>query len=291
MPQFLENPMANAQMCLQLAPLHCVACHGFHISSILRRTTLPVAQRISDYAEFQIASSRALLHAGNTSNPIRVIIGGTTDTGLYAGLLNAAVSVGGASFARSLDVTIIDQCQTPLEICKSYAQEYDLQPTIIRADMAEFQPDRPADLILLHGVLSFIPRTKRQFFLQHLAAWLLPGGALISSTQMGYKRGNAERKARIDQALDNLTTVLAEGNGMECTETETLRRQLKDGMLSRSQHAELFDTEETARAFYKSAGLTVESFTCINTANRAVQGLERRYSQRGLAVCRRPKGQ
>lgn len=287
MLHFPESPMANARMCLKLAPRHCTACHGFHLSAIMRRATLPIDQRIGDFAEFQAATSQVLAQARSTSNPVRVIIGGTTDTGLYAGLLNAAVTVGGPGFARSLDVTIIDQCQTPLEICKSYAQKNDLQPTTIHADMAEFQPDTPAGLILVHGVLSFIPLTKRLPFLKHLRNWLLPGGRLISSTQMGHKQGKTEREARVDQALQNLKTVLTDSTDMENTETDVLERQLKEGMLARNQHADLFNTEEDAIGFYESAELSVESFTCINTAKRAVNGLERRYSQRGLAVCRR----
>lgn len=276
--------MANAQKCLQLAPLHCTACHGFHLSAIMRRATLPIDQRIVDFSEFQAATCKALSQFRCPSKPVRVIIGGTTDTGLYAGLLNAASTLGGPSFARSLDVTIIDQCQTPVEICKSYAQENNLQPTLIRADMAEFKPDSNADLVLLHGVLSFIPATQRRSFLKHLGTWLPPGGMLISSTQMGNKRGNTEQIARINQALQNLRTIMA---GMDNTETDILERQLKEGMLARSQHADLFNTKEDAVNFYERADLTVESFTCVDTAKRAVNGLERRYSQRGLAVCRR----
>ncbi len=288
MPQFLENPMANAQMCLQLAPRHCIACQGFHLSSIMRRATLPVTQRIGDYAEFQAATSQVLAQARNTANPVRVIIGGTTDTGLYAGLLNAAVTVSSPSFARSLDVTIIDQCQTPLEICRSYAQKNELQPTIIHTDMANFQPDTQADLVLLHGVLTFIPDTQRLSVLKHIGTWLSPGGVLISSTQMGHKRGHTEQKARVEQALQNLQTILADSTDIEGSEAYVLESQLKEGMLARSQHADLFDTEEVANDFYKSAELTVENFTCIEFGKRTTKGLERRYCQRGLAVCRRP---
>lgn len=287
MLHFPESPMANARMCLKLAPRHCTACHGFHLSAIMRRATLPIDQRIGDFAEFQAATSQVLAQARSTSNPVRVIIGGTTDTGLYAGLLNAAVTVGGPGFARSLDVTIIDQCQTPLEICKSYAQKDDLHPTTIGADMADFQPDTQAELILMHGVLSFIPLTKRLSFLKHIGTWLTPGGTLVSSTQLGHRRGRIEREARIDQALQNLKTVLADSTDIDNTEAEMLERQLREGMLSRSQHANLFNTEEDAIKFYENADLTVESFTCIETGKRTIHGLERRYTQRGLAVCSR----
>lgn len=287
MLHFPECPMANAEMCLQFAPRHCTACHGFHLSAIMRRATLPIDQRIGDFVEFQAATGQSLAQARSTSNPVRVIIGGTTDTGLYAGLLNAAVTVGGPGFARSLDVTIIDRCQTPLEICKSYARENDLHLTTIRADMAEFQPDAPVGLILMHGVLSFVPLTKRLSFLKHIGTWLTPGGTLVSSTQLGHRRGRIEREARIDQALQNLKTVLADSTDIDNTEAEMLERQLREGMLSRSQHADLFNTEEDAIRFYESADLSVESFVCVDTARRAIHGLERRYTQRGLAVCSR----
>ncbi|MEP4443900.1 MAG: class I SAM-dependent methyltransferase [Hyphomicrobiales bacterium] len=282
--------MANAQLCLRLASEYCSNCSGFHLSSIMRRTTLPSDQRTADFAEFNQATSLILADLIKRKKSIHIVIGGTTDTCLYAGLLNSAAQVGGKEFARSLTVTIVDQCQTPLQICQNYASQHDLKPVIVQSDFLKADLVAQADLVLLHGVLSFFPAEKRHEYLRHISGWLTSDGILLSSTQLGQKRGNEESNKRVAHGLSNLRKLMNENAIHDEEQREFLEQQLSTGVLARSRHEELFANEDKAISFYKNAGLEVESFSCIDNTNRTVDGLERRYQERGIARCRVARG-
>ena len=153
-------------------------------------------------------SDEAVLAAGQGA--IRVLIAGSTDTGLYTSLLNAAAAAGGAAFARSLSVTLVDQCETPLEICRRYARTNGLQLETVRSDLAGHEPETQFDMIVMHGVLTFFPEADRLGYMRRVAAWLAPQGALVSSVQFGERVGADEPSERIAQALDNLQAFLDE---------------------------------------------------------------------------------
>ena len=85
----------------------------------MRRASLLPEERIFDDAEFGAAMAEVLGRLGKEKGAIRVLIAGSTDTGLYTSLLNAAAAAGGEAFARSLSVTLVDQCGTPLKILQA----------------------------------------------------------------------------------------------------------------------------------------------------------------------------
>ncbi|MFK8034830.1 MAG: class I SAM-dependent methyltransferase [Hyphomicrobiales bacterium] len=288
---FPEDLIANAQLCLRLASEHCSNCSGFHLSSIIRRATLPSNQRIADFAEFNQATSLVLADLIKRKQSIHIVVGGTTDTCLYVGLLNAAAQVGGKEFAQSLTVTIVDQCQTPLQICQNYADLHDLKPTIVQSDFLKMDLVVHADLVLLHGVLSFFPAEKRHEYLRHISGWLSPDGVLLSSTQLGQKRGNEESNKRITHGLSNLRKLMTENAMHDEEQRDILEQQLTAGVLARNRHEELFANEDEAISFYENAGLEVESFSSIDNSDRTVDGLERRYQERGIAKCRVSRGE
>lgn len=283
---FPEDLMVNAQLCLRLASEHCSNCSGFHLSSIMRRATLPSNQRIADFAEFNQATSLILADLIKCKKSIHIVIGGTTDTCLYAGLLNSAAQVGGEEFARSLTVTIVDQCQTPLQICQNYASQHDLKPVIVQSDFLKADLVAQADLVLLHGVLSFFAAEKRHGYLRHISGWLTPDGVLLSSTQLGQKRGSEESNKRVAHGLSNLRKLMTENAIHDEEKRDVLEQQLTAGVLARNRHEELFANKDEAISFYENAGLEVETFLCIDNSDRAVDGLERRYQERGIARCR-----
>ncbi len=91
---FKDDPAQSARMCLELAPSHCSSCLDFHLSSIMRRSTLPLEKRMADADEFGAAISLALAGILSRHALVRVLIAGSTDTGLYVCLLNAALAAG-----------------------------------------------------------------------------------------------------------------------------------------------------------------------------------------------------
>lgn len=252
----------------------------------MRRVSLPPEQRIADQAEFSKAVGKALAPLIHLDGPVHVVICGAADTGLYAGLLNIASRVGGLPFARSLSVTIIDSCQTPLTLCHRFAEKHALRPQLLRSDILDFSHENGVDIVLLHGVLSFFPPEYRSNYMRHIATWLKADGVAVSSTQMGSRHGSREIDTRVAKATENLRGVMSR-NGLDSDEERLeLETSLKFGMAARNSHADLFGSAEEAIEFYQGSGLEVESFLQIDNDGRSVNGLERRYRARAIATCR-----
>jgi len=283
---FKDDPAENARLCLRLALRHCQSCNDFHLGAIMRRAGLPADKRVADAEEFRAAMSHALARLGNRTAAIRVLIAGSTDTGLYVELLNAALAAG-ANPSKQLCVVIVDQCETPLELCRRLAADNNLVVETIRANLSTYSPDEPFDLVIMHGVLTFFSAGDRNSFLRHAREWLAPDGLLISSAQHGERSGKGEAQERIDHALGNLQRFIDEAGGYSASEIDELRNRVRNGMRSRQVHAELFAGKDEASAFYEAAGLIVESLQFIDNRARTTAGLRRRYSERSIAICSR----
>ncbi|MBU2193468.1 MAG: class I SAM-dependent methyltransferase [Alphaproteobacteria bacterium] len=280
---FADDPRQNARLCLTIAPAHCSSCGDFHLASIMRRASLLPEERIFDDAEFGAAMAEVLGRLGNEKGAIRVLIAGSTDTGLYTSLLNAAAAAGGEAFARSLSVTLVDQCGTPLEICRRYARANGLQLETVLSDLAGHEPETAFDMIVMHGVLTFFPEAERLAYMRRVAAWLAPQGALISSVQFGEKVGADEPSKRIAQALENLQVLLDEAGGYPQEFARDMGQRVERGLRDRHGHRNPFPDREAVRSFYGSTGLEVQSLDIVGERNDG--GPKRRYSGRSIAVC------
>ena len=253
----------------------------------MRRASLLPEQRLFDDAEFGAAMARVLGMLAAGQGAIRVLIAGSTDTGLYTSLLNAAAAAGGAAFARSLSVTLVDQCETPLEICRRYARTNGLQLETVRSDLAGHEPETQFDMIVMHGVLTFFPEAERLGYMRRVAAWLAPQGALVSSVQFGERVGADEPSERIAQALDNLQAFLDEEGDCPRDFALDMRRRVEGGLRARHDHRSPFADKEAVSGFYRSAGLDVETLRILG---ERAGGPKRRYSGRSIAVCRPARG-
>ena len=282
--RFEDDPSENARMCLALAPDHCLTCGDFHLGAIMRRSTLAPELRIADEAEFRIATVQAIETIRAKTANMRVLIVGSTDTGLYISLLNAASAAGGDDYARKLSVTLVDQCETPLEICRRYAASNGLVLDAVRSNLIDFTPEKAFQLVIMHGVLTFFPEAHRLDYMRHVRGWMAPEGRLVSSVQSGRKVGSGEPQERILHALANLQRFMDEA-GIHGPEATQLRDRLVRGMEGRQDQPELFSDEEEAVSFYRHAGFRVKSLLFIANRHRKAGGLRRRYSDRSIAVC------
>ncbi len=252
----------------------------------MRRSTLPLEKRMADADEFGAAISLALAGILSRHALVRVLIAGSTDTGLYVCLLNAALAAG-VDPGEHLVVVLVDQCETPLEICRRFAAGNGLVLDTVRAELSHYSPDQQVDLVIMHGVLTFFPPGKRTAFLRHAREWLAPDGLLISSAQHGERAGEGEAQERIDHALGNLKRFAEEAGTYSADEILALQNRVRHGMDSRHTHAELFCGKQEAIVFYEAAGFLVDSLEFIDNRTRTTAGLRRRYSERSIATCSR----
>lgn len=83
-----------------------------------------------------------------------VLIAGAADTGLLALVARAAAG-------QSVNIVVLDICETPLELCRRFAQQWSIPIKTLRRDLREFDDRRQFDVVLVHGTLHFIDEKGR----------------------------------------------------------------------------------------------------------------------------------
>ncbi len=104
----------------------------------------------------------------------RVLIAGSADTGLLALVARAGADHG-------VHVTVLDICESPLELCRQLASQWPrpLQIETLRQDLRELHVQQQFDLILVHGTLHFIAADGRLDALARILDALHPDGRVV----------------------------------------------------------------------------------------------------------------
>ena len=110
---------------------------------------LRLAQTRKDYFEAGRETLQRLVreHCPSGGN---ALIAGAADSRLF-GLV--AQTVAGLPSA----ITVVDRCQTPLLVCRRYAERHGLAVATIEADIAQALPGGSYDMALAHLTLMFVP--------------------------------------------------------------------------------------------------------------------------------------
>jgi hypothetical protein len=280
---FEEDAHANLLVCLQMAPLHCDACGDFHISVAVRRTTASRVGMDYDRDVFVGLVAEALAARQGRGLPLSVLIAGAADTAILKLVLDAAVAVGGDAFARRLEVTIVDLCETPLEICRRFAQRHGLALETVRSDIGDYRPDRRFGLVAMHGVLPFFPVDRRLDYMRRIAGWLDEGGLVVSASQIGETSPKTETEAQITQRIAALDAYLASHGGPGALDAEALRARIRRAVVLRRSYPKLFADEDALVAFHAAAGLDLVACRIVQLG---ADPSPRRYDRRAVVLAR-----
>ncbi|MEO1200370.1 MAG: class I SAM-dependent methyltransferase [Pseudomonadota bacterium] len=107
----------------------------------------------------------------------RVLLAGSADTGQLAMVLRAAGR-------RKVDTTIVDRCETPLALCREFAESHGVCVSTREGNIASLGEDNAFDIVLAHSVLSFLPDDLVLPALAGFAAALGPNGRLVMTTAL-----------------------------------------------------------------------------------------------------------
>ncbi|MEQ1901503.1 MAG: class I SAM-dependent methyltransferase [Devosia sp.] len=283
---FEEDPIANLQVCLGMVPQHCNACGDFHISVAVRRTAPTMVGMDFDGDDYVELLGKAISHRRDRGLPLTILIAGAADTAIYALVLKAAVRVGGEEMARRLDVTIIDLCETPLEMCRKYADHHRLSLSTARSDLGDFQPDRRFGLIAMHGVLPFFPQTRRLEYLQRIGSWLDDEGRLVSAVQINEDDKTKESEAQIGKRLGLLDEFIANYPEVAAVDVDDIRSRMRRAIAIRRSYPRLFADLDHLTAFHTAANLDIVEQRTVEIAG----DLSKRYKQRAVLMCQAAKG-
>ena len=149
-----------------LADQYCDRCRNFHALWPYLRIA-----RMVGAAESGAAKIGETLAAQISSGARRILIAGAADTGLLA-------TVARVARGRAIEITIVDRCRTPLELCQRFAARWSLLVKTQIADLTTLDV-RDFDLIYANSVLQFIPLAQCVDTLARMRRALRPGSHLV----------------------------------------------------------------------------------------------------------------
>jgi SAM-dependent methyltransferase len=208
--EFAEDMPSLIRRAVAIAGTTCRGCAAFHGPWPARRAAR--AMRSVDSHHGVLGPLFRELAGSGVGNAW--LIAGVADTGPLA---MVAASLGDAS--RDLRFTVVDLCQTPLELCRDYAARTGLNVEVAPSDILKFRPDRPQNVVFGHSVLAHMPPDTRGKAVVCFRDWLAPGGVLVSVTSI-------DREPQPDPAAAeaSIEALLACCRSIGVDDAATLRR-------------------------------------------------------------------
>lgn len=265
---------AAARLAHGLARSHCGACRAYHsVWPYLRLTDPP--RGVDADRQILLHTLAPLLFPG-----AHVLLAGSADAGIAELVLEAAAG-------KALKLTVMDLCATPLEQCRTLLAGHGSSAVTTRQGSITGQPGgAPADLVIAHSVLAFIPRPELAAAGRFLAGSLHPGGRLLLTTGFAEGRTQTDCEAFCDHVLADLAA-----RGIALPEAEPdFRKLLAEYCGLRRQRINPFaDMEELARWLHDCA-LQEEQMLPLRrgTAVMADGSLQPRATGGALVVARKP---
>jgi hypothetical protein len=282
--RYAEDPVGNFLMAADLAPVLCPDCAAYHVRYTARRA----ARYSSGKGEVHALDRREMVEllAPMLAERVRagrgavdVMLAGSADTGLLAAVATAA-DVAGPGVMEAVRFAVIDRCPTPLVLCAAFGKRHRLQVGIQTFDFLAPQGPAPADVIVVHSVLRFVPRERQNELLGRLMSWLKPGGQLVLSTAIG-TRSDAESVAALARFAETFREEVEAGRIPFKRPLEPFLAGLAP---SRARAGDVTEVE-AIRALVRDSGLRVDHW-------RELQGDPARWGGRNnlrvLAVLARP---
>lgn len=208
----------------------------------------------------------------------RVLISGAADFAMLE-VAREALAAG----PHTPQFTVVDRCETPLALCRWFAEQAGFAVETRVADMLTFNPARsdparsdpgPGDLaegfdaIVTHSFLSSFPAEARPALARRWFALLRPGGRLLTINRVRGRDAAAavpfsaqEAKTFVARLLDDLEGYRDQ---LDCAPAEIAA--LGEAYLSRKRSFPVRTREELA-ALFEDAGFTLECFADLEDAN------------------------
>lgn len=176
--RFHEDLEANLRLAEALAPTHCAGCGGYHLTRARRRLNSETADALDRDEMVRLLRAWAVDRSLSGTGPLEVVIVGSADTNLLAIAAEAVSDLGPAQY------TVLDRCRTPLAQCEAFARQHGLEIVTRPFDMGAPEGAFPADAIIVHSLLRFLPQSVHPASMSALKQWLKPGGTIVFSHRL-----------------------------------------------------------------------------------------------------------
>jgi SAM-dependent methyltransferase len=186
----------------------------------------------------------------------RIMIAGAADTGLLSLVVRAAAGA-------AVDITVLDRCATPLELCRRFAERWSLPIETLHLDLMDLAIEAAFDIVFAHTVLTFILPEQRLNVLTRLRRSLRPGGRLIirfrTKGQVETSDLSKYRDRVPSHLIDELHAMgipLPESHDRFRQRIETYANERHDREISEQSYAEI-------EAMLEKAGFAITAATAV----------------------------
>ena len=196
--------------------------------------------------------SRFLLDAFTrlaTERPVtRALITGAADFGVLAHLSAAFRAAG-----RSLAVTVVDRCATPLEMNRWFAEREGLSIETAQTDVLDFRADVPFDLIASHAFVGQFRSLDRPRLADKWLTLLGPDGAVVTAHHLEPVGSGNGRDRTVDPGYAARVRARAEHafRGVPPDERVQLAEWLEAYLREKSTYG-VWSPEEATRVFQQA---------------------------------------
>ena len=225
-----EDLIYNAGRAILLAPMGCINCGGYHSRFTARRVSEELLQRPPTSIALDRPHLIALLKAhfetailNSNTRSFNIVIPGAADTGILATCAHAAALLGNEVLGRC-NITVIDRCATPLELCKEFAERHNFSIKTLQHDFLINPPMLSADLVVAHSLLRFFEPNEQIDVLNLFGSWLNKDGKLILSH--GFREKITLENPGEIASLDHARHLFAQSNLQELS-SEVLQFKIK----------------------------------------------------------------
>jgi SAM-dependent methyltransferase len=261
-PRYAEDLPRLAAEAYELSGRLCGTCRDMHALWTYIRLS-----RASTGVEAQASNLEAQLTALFAGGRRHVLIAGSQDTGVLA-------LVARAGAGHEMNITVLDICETPLELCRAFAKQWSLPIETVRQDLLDLDIQQRFDIVLVHGTLQYISADRRADVLARMQRAIRPGGRLVllfntsrsvagevaQEGRAGYGDWVIDELTRLDVALPDTDAVVRER-----LNAHARRRELREGAFAEPGEVEAlltvagFDIDDCTRLDVALAG-PVDSF-------------------------------
>jgi SAM-dependent methyltransferase len=172
-------------------PANGESCAWYHgLWQVLR--LVGVVTTLTHHADLYIKALQPLIASGRFN---RVLISGSADYGLLSIVIEAFQQAQAVP-----EITVVDRCETPLRLCRWYAERFGYRIETAAGDLTAFRAGRTYDLVCAHSLLSRVPVEHHAQIAASWAGLLRPGGILLMANNL-YP---GVQSAKIDFAPDEI---------------------------------------------------------------------------------------
>ena len=276
-PRYIEDLPRTAADAYELAARRCGDCRDLHALWPYARLT-----RASTGVEQHQSGLEAQLSTFFDLGLRDVLIAGAADSALLAHVARAGAQ-------HDIKITVLDICDTPLELCRRFAKQWSLPVETVRQDLFDLDVTHRFDVVLMHGTLNFIAADRHGQVLGRLQRATRRGGRLMLffNTSRPPAAGQAlvSRAEYADFILSELKRL-----GIPLPDREAaMRERLVARARERESRDAQFSTPGEVEAQVKAAGFNVLSCAPTGTALAESAGaLLAQFSKRRFTLTAEP---